>query len=76
MLIWFTEKIRNLLWNVYQYYRQFVPNVDKFISDTRKTISEAVKVSSMLHIYIMLLSDYYFRIEHYVSDNLMYASHI
>jgi len=44
MPIWFAEKIRNLLWNVYQYYCQFVPNVNKFISDTRKTISDAVKV--------------------------------
>jgi len=64
MLIWFAEKITYLLWNVYQYYQQFVPNIDKFISDTRRTISEAVKVSSLLHIYIMLLINYYFRIDH------------
>jgi len=37
-----------MLWNIYQYYRQFLPSIDKFISDTRKTISDAVKVSSTL----------------------------
>ena len=48
MLFWFAEKIQNMLWNVYQYYRQFLPSIDKFISDTRKTISDAVKVPSTL----------------------------
>jgi len=42
-----TEKTRNLLWNIYDYYRQFLPNVAKFISDTRRKVADAVKVSAV-----------------------------
>jgi len=49
-------KICNLLWNVHQYYRQFEPNVDKFISDARETSSDAVKVLSLLHDTVFYVS--------------------
>lgn len=43
-------KVSDMLWNVYSYYKQFVPCVEQSIDEARKPIEKELKVCKVVEV--------------------------
>ena len=44
LCLFFSVKVSDVLWNLYSYYKQFIPDIEQTLQEIRKPIEKDLKV--------------------------------